>query len=217
MAYIENNSLIPIPRKNLYSDFSFNPEIKRMIDEISRVNKERIGKFKEILATMENWQGNEYQLAEFISNVRQLIESNSDSKFNDLISENAILKAIPSQIAQINLAQIYERPLIWKLKLFSNKNQAQIKAYVDTGAAINLIDPSLVKKLNLKQVGKILLDGISTDAPPIYASVVKFDFEIVGKNCRGNDTAAVFKTLERFKTPFVVGMKIFNYLNDRNE
>ena len=215
LAYIENNSLIPLPRKNIYSDFEFNPELKKLITEISKIKKDGIRKYKEILTNMENWQGNEEQLELFISNIQQIINSYSNSKFNDIISDNLISKP-NNKIANINLAQIYEEPLIYKIKLFSKAKQARVKAFVDTGASINLIDPSLVKKLNLKPSERILLDGISTNAPPIYSDVVKFDFEIVGESYSGTDTAAIFDTINRFKTPFVVGIKIFNFVDSKN-
>jgi len=216
MAYIENNSIIHLPRKNIYSDFEFNPVLKKLITDISKIKKDGIRNYKEILTNMENWQGNEEQLDDFLSNIQQIINSNSSSKFNDLLSENIIFKQ-NKKTAHINLAQIYEEPLIYKIKLFSKTKQAHVKAFVDTGASINLIDPSLVKKLNLKPSERILLDGISTDAPPIYTDMVKFDFEIVGENYKGSDTAAIFETITRFKTPFVVGIKIFQFVESKNK
>jgi hypothetical protein len=92
-----------------------------------------------------------------------------------------------------------------------------VRAFVDTGASINLIDPSLVKKLNLKSSDRIILSGISTDAPPIYVDVVEIDFETVGDNYSGSDTAAIFETINHFQTPFVVGIKIFNYVKSKNK
>jgi len=212
--YLKGNKIKKIPSNRIFADPRFQPSIQNLKSTILNYKMQAIEKYNTILQNMHNWDGNKNEFHQFLENVHGLTNSFSAKKL-----ENLVLKNIDSDFKdhlspiKVNLAEVYKNPVLHKIEIISPSRSLKVTGFLDTGASTCLIDESLVKKLKLAPFRERVISGISSTMISSYE--VSFDFNIHG--IEGNTEAVVFDTIERFNTPFVIGVDIFKYAKKEGE
>jgi hypothetical protein len=202
--YIDGNELVPVPRTLQFADESFNSASQSLLESLIEAKKIGIREFVNLSQQIGDCGASNQEVKKLVDKFIKITQQYSSEKIQDLLPR-------PNQVPiQINLAQSFQVPILSDITLISSKTQKKVCAFIDTGAAIPLIDPSLAQELHAEKTGRYQnIAGISGQVQTL--ETVYLDFKL--RHLSGNIEAVVFPgTYERFQHhPFVIDQGIINF------
>jgi hypothetical protein len=211
--YIDGNELIPVPRTPLFAADMFNLDSRSLIDSIIENRKVGIEEYTSLFHQMGSLGTSTQEIKTFVDKFVDITARYSSEKIQDLIPQPNINPK--KEIIHVNLAHKFQVPILSDIVLISKKKQKKVVAFIDSGAAIPLIDPRLAQELHAEKTGRHQnIAGISGQVQTF--ETVYLDFKL--RHLAGNIEVVVFPgTFERFQQhPFVIDQGIINFAKANN-